>query len=139
MPRPVTPQIAIDSIIQLINKPGKPIVLIERLYPPFGWALPGGFMEVGETTEAGGCREALEETGLVITIVGLVGIYSDPLRDPRGHTVGITYAAQALGEPKAADDAKNVGLFTRDDLPAELAFDHAKILKDYFAAGFYEA
>jgi 8-oxo-dGTP diphosphatase len=131
MSRPITPLLAVDAVIQIINKPNKPIVLIERLNPPFGWALPGGFVEIGESTEQAVCREAKEETGLDINLVGLVGVYSDPKRDPRGHCVSVVYAAQSTGEPIAADDAKNVQLFTFDNLPSDLAFDHAKILMDY--------
>lgn len=131
MTKPITPLLAVDAIVCLENRPEKPIVLIERANPPYGWAIPGGFVDVGETTEAAVVRELKEETGLDIVLTGLLGVYSDPKRDPRGHTVGIVYTATAKGEPIAGDDAKNVQLFSLDDLPSTLAFDHAKILEDY--------
>lgn len=131
MPRPITPLLAVDAIVCLKDKPGQPIVLIERANPPYGWAIPGGFVDVGETTEAAVVRELQEETGLDIVLTGLLGVYSDPKRDPRGHTVGIVYMATATGEPIAGDDAKNAQLFFMDNLPDTLAFDHAKILEDY--------
>jgi len=129
--RPITPLLAVDAVIRLVDNPKEPIVLIERCNPPYGWALPGGFVEVGETTEQAVCREALEETGLIIQIIGLVGVYSDPKRDIRGHCVSVVYAATATGQPVAADDAKNVQLYAANELPNVLAFDHAKILADY--------
>jgi 8-oxo-dGTP diphosphatase len=133
MPRPRTPELAVDAIIELIDRPERPIVLIERRYPPPGWAIPGGFVDVGETVEHATLREAREETGLIITLQCLLGVYSDPARDPRGHTVTITYVATATGTPKADDDARNLGIFTLDNLPAPLAFDHAEMLCDYRA------
>ena len=86
MPRPTTPLLAADVIIELLDDPGK-LVLIERRNPPHGWALPGGFVAVGESLERAAEREALEETGLVVRLKALLGLYSDPARDPRGHTV----------------------------------------------------
>ena len=106
MPRPVTPEIAADIIIELIDQPGRPIVLIERLYEPHGWAIPGGFVDVGETVENAARREALEEVGLNVDLTALLGLYSDPTRDARGHTVTAVYVAEAQGLPKADDDAK---------------------------------
>jgi len=132
MPAPVTPPIAADTIIELIDYPGRPIVLIERRFPPYGWAIPGGFVDVGETLEQAAVREAAEETCLQVTLLALLGCYSAPFRDPRGHTVSVVYVAQAAGVPRAADDAKNVGIYTRETLPNLLAFDHALILDDYF-------
>lgn len=132
MPRPVTPPVAADVIIELVDRPGRPIVLIERRFPPPGWALPGGFVEVGETVEAAAAREALEETGLAVTLTGLLGVYSDPVRDPRGHTVGIVYVGEARGEPCAGDDAGNVAIVD-PATPPPLAFDHGRILADYLA------
>ena len=132
MPRPETPPVAADVIIELVDRPGRPIVLIERRSPPPGWALPGGFVEVGETVEAAAVREAREETGLVVELAGLLGVYSDPGRDPRGHTVGIVYIGHARGEPKAGDDARQVAIVDPAAPPA-LAFDHARILADYRA------
>lgn len=131
MARPQTPQVAADTIIELIDRPDRPIVLIERRYPPLGWAVPGGFVDIGETVEDAAVREAREETGLVITLQCLLGLYSDPARDPRGHTVTAAYIATATGTPTAADDAKHLGVFTLDQLPSPLAFDHDQMLRDY--------
>ncbi|HUO95125.1 MAG TPA: NUDIX hydrolase [Steroidobacteraceae bacterium] len=132
MPRPTTPPVAADVIIELDDRPGRPIVLIERRFPPPGWALPGGFVEIGETVEAAAVREAREETGLDVELTALLGVYSDPARDPRGHTIGIVYVARARGTPCAADDAKNVAIVDPAQ-PPPLAFDHARILGDYLA------
>lgn len=129
--RPVTPLLAADAIIELIDKPGRPIVLIERKNPPYGWAIPGGFVDVGERLEEASIREAKEEVCLDVTLKALLGMYSNPARDPRGHTVTAVYVAEARGEPQAADDAKNLALFTLDNLPPELAFDHKQVLDDY--------
>ncbi len=131
MVRPVTPPVAADAIIELIDQPGRPIVLIERKNPPFGWAIPGGFVDVGETVEAAAIREAREEVSLDVELVVLLGIYSHPQRDPRGHTITAVYVARAYGTPRAADDAKHVEIFTLDAIPADLAFDHAQVLRDY--------
>ena len=131
MARPVTPLVAVDIVIELVDRPGRPIVLIERRNPPFGWALPGGFVDVGETLEQAAVREAREETSLAVRLEALLGCYSDPARDPRGHTVSPVYVAQATGEPAAADDARNLAVFDPERLPAELAFDHSRILADY--------
>jgi 8-oxo-dGTP diphosphatase len=130
MSRPQTPPVAADAIIELIDRPDRPIVLIERRFLPLGWAIPGGFVEFGETVEAAAIREAYEETGLVVTISALLGVYSDPARDPRGQTVGVVYAATATGEPRAGDDAGACRCVDPRD-PPPLAFDHARILADY--------
>jgi len=133
MSRPVTPLLAADIVIELADQPQRPIVLIKRKNPPFGWAIPGGFVDVGESVEDAARREMREEVGLDVTITGLLGVYSRPDRDPRGHTVTVIYTGEAVGEPVAADDAEEVGQFERDSLPSPLAFDHAEVLADYFA------
>jgi 8-oxo-dGTP diphosphatase len=130
MNQPVTPAIAVDAIIEMADRPGRPIVLIERKYPPYGWAIPGGFVDVGETLEAAVMREAKEETSLDIVLKLLLGIYSNPARDPRGHTVTPVYIAEATGEPRAADDAGKVELYLPQYCP-RLAFDHDQIIADY--------
>lgn len=131
MPKPITPLLAADAIIELLDYPGRPFVLIERVYPPYGWAIPGGFVDVGESLEHAAIREAKEETSLNVELTSLLGIYSNPQRDPRNHTVTAVYIAQAHGTPIAADDAKTYGLFSFDNLPEQLAFDHAQVLEDY--------
>lgn len=131
MPRPQTPSLTADAIIELTDRPDRPVVLIRRRNPPHGWALPGGFVDVGESVEHAARREALEETGLTVRLVALLGIYSDPDRDPRGHTASAVYVAEATGEPQGADDAAEAGIFMPDALPEPLAFDHARILADY--------
>lgn len=120
--------LTVDAIIETADG----IVLIRRKYPPPGWALPGGFVEYGETVEQATIREAKEETGLEIELTQLLGVYSDPQRDPRRHTVATVFIATATGVPIGADDAAEARVFTADTLPADLAFDHAKILRDYF-------
>lgn len=130
MTAPVTPRLAADVIIELTDRPECPIVLIERRNPPYGWALPGGFVDVGEPVEQAAVREAREETGLRVRLKVLLGCYSDPRRDPRGHTASAVYVAEAHGAPEARDDARDVGVFDPGATP-ELAFDHARILADY--------
>lgn len=131
MPKPITPPIAADIIIELVDRPGRPVVFIERLNPPHGWAWPGGFVDVGETVEAAAVREAREETGLHVRLRTLLGCYSQPDRDPRGQTVTLVYIAEASGEPKAADDARQVRICAVDAPPQPLVFDHGLILADY--------
>lgn len=129
--KPVTPLLTADAIIELTDRPGRPIVLIERKNPPYGWALPGGFVDVGEKLEVAAIREAKEEVSLDVTLKALLGMYSDPARDNRGHTVSAVYVAEASGEPVAADDASNLAIFLPEEFPAEMAFDHGQILTDY--------
>jgi 8-oxo-dGTP diphosphatase len=131
MPLPPTPALAADIIIELVDRPDRPIVLIERRNPPHGWAIPGGFVDVGESVERAAVREAREETSLDVKLVTLLGVYSDPRRDPRFHTASAVYVARARGEPRAQDDARNVAVFAPERLPEGLAFDHARILADY--------
>jgi purine-nucleoside phosphorylase len=118
----------VDIIIELGD--GR-IVLIKRKNPPYGWALPGGFVDYGESLEAAAIREAKEETMLDVTLIRQMNTYSQPDRDPRGHTISTVFIAQAQGTPRAADDAQEIGVFDCPDLPFPLAFDHAQILTDY--------
>lgn len=116
----------------IIYRPELGIVLIERKNPPFGWALPGGFIDYGESAEAAAVREALEETHLSVELLGLVGVYSEPDRDPRQHTLSITYAASTrdITPLCGGDDATQAVFFALDALP-ELGFDHARIIADF--------
>lgn len=122
----------VDIIIELEGQEGS-IVLVERKNPPHGWALPGGFVDWGESLEEAAVREALEETSLKVTLKEQFHAYSDPKRDPRFHTVTMVFTATSQGEPRAADDAKNLGVFTKDTLPTPIVFDHSQILRDYFS------
>ena len=119
----------VDLIIKVDHK----IVLIERRNPPRGWALPGGFVDYGESLETAAVREAREETGLDVTNLQQFHAYSEPDRDPRQHNISIVFTASATGMPVAGDDAQNVDLFALSDLPNPLCFDHARILADYAA------
>ena len=120
----------VDIIIEL-DAGG--IILIKRAKEPFGWAIPGGFVDYGESLEDAARREAWEETSLKVELLRQLGAYSAPDRDPRHHTISVVFLARAQGKPEARDDALEVGVFTEEDLPSPLAFDHAKILADYFA------
>jgi 8-oxo-dGTP diphosphatase len=125
------PAPTVDIIIELIDRPDRPIVLIERLNAPLGWALPGGFIDYGENAATAARREALEEVGLAVKLVELLGVYSDPQRDPRQHTMSLVYIATAIGEPQAGDDAKRATIVNTWAFPAQLCFDHSQILEDY--------
>ena len=122
------PRLTVDAVVLEDNQ----VLLVKRKHPPFQdmWALPGGFVEYGETTEEAVNRELQEETRLTMNITRLVGVYSDPQRDPRGHTISVVYQGVInAGVPCAGDDAAEVNFFKVDSLP-DLAFDHVQILKD---------
>ncbi len=119
----------VDIIIEINSQ----IVLIERKNEPLGWALPGGFVDYGESLEAAALREAMEETSLVVRDLRLVGCYSDPTRDPRQHNISAAYAATADAPPVAGDDAAKARLFSPCQLPSPLCFDHERIIRDYLA------
>ena len=108
------------------------IVMIRRKNPPAGWALPGGFVDCGESLESAAVREAKEETGLSIELLRQFHAYSAPDRDPRYHTISTVYVARAKGNPIGGDDALEAQIFHRDDLPEPIAFDHKQIINDYF-------
>ncbi len=131
MAAPITPRLTVDIIIELVDRPGRPIVLIERGSPPYGFAFPGGFVDVGERIEAAALREAQEETGLSVELKCLLGLYSDPRRDARGHTVSAVYVAEGSGTPTAGDDAKKTQIHEPAQIPDSLVFDHALIRDDY--------
>ncbi|WP_048128684.1 NUDIX domain-containing protein [Methanosarcina lacustris] len=122
-----TPSLTVDAVILFKNK----LVLVRRKYPPYEgqFALPGGFVEIGESTEKAASREAFEETGLSVEILKLIGVYSDPERDPRRHTISVCYLAKGDGDLKSGSDADAVELFELDSIP-ELAFDHNKMIND---------
>jgi ADP-ribose pyrophosphatase YjhB (NUDIX family) len=118
--------------VDLIIKIQEGIILIRRKNRPFGWALPGGFVDYGESLEAATVREAKEETCLNVRLVRQFHSYSEPERDERFHTITTVFIAEAEGVPEAADDAADIGIFKRDALPVEIAFDHRDIVTDYF-------
>ena len=117
--------------VDIIIAYGGGIVLIRRKNPPYGWALPGGFVDYGESVEQAAVREAKEETNLEVQGLTLLGVYSDPARDPRGHTISTVFTARGRGDLTGQDDAAEAAVFTLDHLPEPLAFDHARILADY--------
>lgn len=120
--------LTVDLIIELDGS----VLLIERRNPPEGWALPGGFVDYGETLESAAVREAKEETGLAVELLRQFHTYSEPGRDPRHHTVTTVFVAKAQGKAVAGDDAREARLFQRQNLPERIAFDHREILHDYF-------
>jgi len=123
----------VDIIIEADRKDGRQgIILIKRRNPPYGWALPGGFVDYGETLEQAAVREAKEETSLDIQLLCQMHTYSDPDRDPRQHTISTVFIARGRGKPQARDDAQEIGIFSREELNFPLVFDHKKILEDYF-------
>jgi 8-oxo-dGTP diphosphatase len=121
----------VPTVDIIIEYEDQGLVLIERLKPPYGWALPGGFVEYGETLEEAARREAQEETGLDVKLLGQFHAYSDPERDPRQHTITTVFVARGHGHPQAASDAKSLAIFPPGQLPSPLAFDHDRILQDY--------
>jgi ADP-ribose pyrophosphatase YjhB (NUDIX family) len=128
-----SPVPTVDIIIEVKRKNGQEgIILIKRKNPPYGWARPGGFVDYGESLEDAAVREAKEETSLDVRLKGQLHTYSDPKRDPRQHTISTVYVAAAQGKPKAEDDAREIGIFTEEEINFPLAFDHKKILTDYF-------
>lgn len=128
-----TPYLAVDVIVRLWEgERFKGIVLVERKNPPVGLAIPGGFVEVGESVETAAVREIREETGLEVKLKKLLGVYSEPNRDPRFHVVSVVFVGDAEGEPKAGSDAKEVRVFRVEDIPLDrLVFDHRRIILDY--------
>ena len=133
MPKYKNPSPTADIIIEVKKDDGSEgIILIQRKFSPPGWAIPGGFVDYGESLEEAAVREAKEETDLNVTLKHQLHTYSDPDRDPRKHTITTVFVAEGQGQPKAKDDAKDIGIFTREEIDFPLAFDHAMILSDYF-------
>jgi 8-oxo-dGTP diphosphatase len=121
------PALTVDLVIETAGG----IVLVRRAHEPQGWALPGGFVDTGETVEEAAVREAREETALDVTLVEQLAVYSDPARDPRRHTASVVFIARADGEPRGGDDAAEARVVALDALPSPLCFDHGRILRDY--------
>ncbi|MBE9030024.1 NUDIX hydrolase [filamentous cyanobacterium LEGE 11480] len=132
------PAPTVDIIVEMLDRPDRPIILIERMFEPLGWAIPGGFIDYGESAETAGKREAMEEIGLEIELVELLGVYSAPDRDPRQHTLSTVYIATATGTPKAGDDAKQAHVLNLWEIPKNLCFDHGKIVADYLKYRYYQ-
>jgi 8-oxo-dGTP diphosphatase len=122
-----SPALTVDVIIEAANG----ITLIRRRHDPQGWAIPGGFVDEGETVEEAAIREAKEETSLDVELVEQFGVYSDPRRDPRRHTISVVFIARAEGTPVAGDDATDAVVVPALRPPSPLCFDHARILSDY--------
>ncbi|MBP0001647.1 MAG: NUDIX hydrolase [Cyanobacteria bacterium SID2] len=131
------PAPTVDIIIELIDRPHRPIVLVERQNPPHGWAIPGGFVDYGESVETAAMREAKEETGLSVELIEQFHVYSNPDRDLRKHTISIVFIATATGTPQAGDDAKHLDVFDVGSFPENLCFDHDRILREYRSYRFY--
>ena len=123
----------VDVIIEIVSRG---IVLVRRKNPPKGWAIPGGFVDYGESLEEAAVREAKEETNLDVKLIRQFHTYSDPKRDPRHHSISTVYIAKAEGIPQAEDDAAEIGIFNESNLPDQIAFDHRSILRDYFKRAF---
>ncbi|MEW6455508.1 MAG: NUDIX hydrolase [Acidobacteriota bacterium] len=130
--KPRNPFPTVDIIIEYKKGDKEGIILIKRKNPPYGWAIPGGFIEYGEFAENTAIREAKEETNLDIEILSQLHTYSNPERDPRHHTISVVFVARGFGTAKAKDDASEIGIFNKDEIPENLAFDHNRILKNYF-------
>ena len=126
----------IPTVDIIVEVDPKGVVLIKRKNPPYGWAIPGGFLDYGESLEEAAVREAKEETDLDVILIKQFHVYSDPRRDPRHHTISTVYIAKAKGIPKANDDAIEIGIFDETNLPDDIAFDHRSILQDYFKKQF---
>ena len=131
--KPRNPVPTVDIVIEIATPEARGIVIIERKNPPFGWALPGGFVDYGESLEQAAVREAREETSLEVELLGQLHTYSDPGRDPRQHTISTVFVARARGTPAAADDAKSVLVVDPRRVNVPLAFDHRRIFDDYVA------
>jgi 8-oxo-dGTP diphosphatase len=120
----------VPAVDLLIEMPAG-IVLVGRAHEPHGWALPGGFVDVGETVEEAAVREAREETSLEVELIEQFAVYSDPRRDPRQHTISTVFVARAGGPPRAGDDAANIRVVDPGALPSPICFDHGRILSDF--------
>jgi ADP-ribose pyrophosphatase YjhB (NUDIX family) len=123
--------------VDIIIRMPRGIVLIKRKNKPYGWAIPGGFIDYGESVESAARREAKEETNLTLSVLKQFHVYSSPRRDPRFHTLSVVFTARGKGRLKARDDAAEIGVFSQCSLPSRLAFDHKRILNDYFRKKFY--
>ena len=139
--KPKTPYLTTDGVVEIYkDNEFKGIILIKRKNPPFGFALPGGFVDVGERVEEACVREMKEELNLDVNIIKLLGVYSDPKRDIRFHTVSVVYICKASSYPKAGDDAKEVIVIDPKKFDLDkLVFDHKKIIEDYLQKEWYEA
>lgn len=126
------PYPTVDIIIEIEKSGEKGIVLIKRKNPPYGWAIPGGFVDYGESLEHAAVREAEEETSLKVDLIRQFHSYSDPERDPRHHTIATVFIASASGKPEGRDDAAEAAVFMKNEIPDQMAFDHRSIIDDYF-------